>query len=129
MRAGHKVLVDVDGNILLIVGDLEGILDQQPRPHPIHLLNIIICVLINHFKLYIIKLFINTPRSKLSEGENRHGQPDQETKAKIVSVPLMGVFNKKATPNCSFCKLACSIVVTILFGCSKCSSLLNSPVL
>ncbi len=27
MRAGHKVLVDVDGNILLIVGDLEVILD------------------------------------------------------------------------------------------------------
>ncbi len=38
VRAGHKVLVDVDGNILLIVGDLEGILDQQLRPCPIYFL-------------------------------------------------------------------------------------------
>jgi hypothetical protein len=37
VHAGHKVLVDVDGNILLTVGDPEVILDQQLRPHPIHL--------------------------------------------------------------------------------------------
>jgi hypothetical protein len=34
--------MEVDGNILLVVGDPQGILDHQLRPHPIHLLNITI---------------------------------------------------------------------------------------
>jgi hypothetical protein len=41
VRAGHKVLL-FDDNIFLIVGDPQGLLDQQLSPHPIHLLNIII---------------------------------------------------------------------------------------
>jgi hypothetical protein len=34
VRAGHKVLMEVELNILLIAGDSQGILDQQLRPHP-----------------------------------------------------------------------------------------------
>ncbi len=34
--------------ILLIVGDPQGILDQQLRPCPIHLLNIIIALMEEH---------------------------------------------------------------------------------
>jgi hypothetical protein len=40
VRAGHKVLMEVDDSILLIVGDPQGIFDQQLRPHQIHLINI-----------------------------------------------------------------------------------------
>jgi hypothetical protein len=40
--ADHKVLMKIDDNISLTVCDAQGILDQQLRPHPIHLLNIII---------------------------------------------------------------------------------------
>ncbi len=45
LRAGHKVLADVDVNIAQIVGDPRGILGWQLRPHPIHLLNIIIILI------------------------------------------------------------------------------------
>ncbi len=38
VRAGNKVLVKVDNNSVLIVGDPQGILSQQLRPHAIHLL-------------------------------------------------------------------------------------------
>ncbi len=38
MRADRKVLMEVDGKSLLIVDDPQGILDQQLRPCPIHLL-------------------------------------------------------------------------------------------
>ncbi len=34
--ACHKVLVEVDDNSLLIVGDPQGILGKQLRPSPIH---------------------------------------------------------------------------------------------
>jgi len=44
--AGHEVLIEVDDNILLIVGNLQGILDKQQRPHPINLLNIMSSILI-----------------------------------------------------------------------------------
>jgi hypothetical protein len=30
----HQVLMEVEDNILLIVSDPQGILDQQLRPHP-----------------------------------------------------------------------------------------------
>jgi hypothetical protein len=40
-HTGHEVLMEVDVNILLIVGDPQGILGQQLRPRPITLLNII----------------------------------------------------------------------------------------
>ncbi len=32
--AGHEVLVEVDDNKVLIVGDPQGIFGQQYRPHP-----------------------------------------------------------------------------------------------
>jgi hypothetical protein len=37
VRAGHEVLMEVDDNISLIVGDPHGILEEQHRPHPINL--------------------------------------------------------------------------------------------
>jgi hypothetical protein len=54
VHAGHNVLMEVDNKISLIIGDPRGIIDQQVRPHAIHLLNIII-TLMNCFILYIIK--------------------------------------------------------------------------
>jgi len=42
MRAVHQVLMEVDDNILLIVGDQQGILSEQPMPRLIQFLNIII---------------------------------------------------------------------------------------
>jgi hypothetical protein len=47
MGADHKVLLEVDDNTLLIVGDAQWILDQQLRSRPIHLLNFIILKLID----------------------------------------------------------------------------------
>jgi hypothetical protein len=44
MRAGHKVSMEVDDKILLIVGDPQGILDQQLGPCQVHFFNIIIIV-------------------------------------------------------------------------------------
>jgi hypothetical protein len=40
--AGHKVLMEVSNNIML---DSQGILDQQPWPDPINILNIIIILI------------------------------------------------------------------------------------
>jgi hypothetical protein len=37
--SGLKVLIEVDDNSELIVGDPQGILGQQLRPHPISKLN------------------------------------------------------------------------------------------
>jgi hypothetical protein len=34
VRAGHKVFMEVELNILLIAVDSQGLLDQQLRPHP-----------------------------------------------------------------------------------------------
>jgi hypothetical protein len=42
LLAGHEVLMQVDGNSALIVGDPPVILGPQLNHHPIHLLNIII---------------------------------------------------------------------------------------
>jgi hypothetical protein len=44
LRVCHKVLVEVNGNILMIVSDPQGIFDQQLRPRPIYLLNVIIII-------------------------------------------------------------------------------------
>ncbi len=44
MRAGHKVSMEVDDNVLLIVGDAQGILDQQLGPRQVHFFNIIIII-------------------------------------------------------------------------------------
>jgi hypothetical protein len=35
VHAGHKVLMEVDDNILLIVGDPKGVLGKQLRSQPI----------------------------------------------------------------------------------------------
>jgi hypothetical protein len=40
--ASHKVLVEVEDNMSLIVADPRRILDQQLRPHQSHKINIII---------------------------------------------------------------------------------------
>jgi hypothetical protein len=42
VHAGHKVLMENDNNILLIVGDPHGILEEQLRPRLMHLLFIFI---------------------------------------------------------------------------------------
>jgi hypothetical protein len=44
VRAVHKVLIEVRHSILLNVGDPEGILDQQLKPHPIHSPNITVLI-------------------------------------------------------------------------------------
>ncbi len=44
--------MDIEDNILLIVGDPQGILDEQLRPH-LSFINIIV-IWINFIKLYII---------------------------------------------------------------------------
>jgi hypothetical protein len=56
VHCGHVVLMKVEGNALLIAGDPRGILDQQLRPHPIHLL-IMIIMLIKYFNLFLIEPF------------------------------------------------------------------------
>ncbi len=43
--------MEVDGNILLIVGDLQGILDQQFRPRPIHFLILLYLLIILNYSL------------------------------------------------------------------------------
>ncbi len=45
MVAGHEVLMEVDDNSVLIVGDLCGILGKELMIYPIHLLNIKITLL------------------------------------------------------------------------------------
>jgi len=52
VHAGHKVLMEVDYNFLLIAGDPQGILDQLPKPCPILLLNIIIIGIIKFILFY-----------------------------------------------------------------------------
>jgi hypothetical protein len=46
VHAGHEVLVEVDDNISMTVGNPQGILDEQFRPQPINSLNINIITLI-----------------------------------------------------------------------------------
>ncbi len=53
LYAANEVLMEVDDNILLIVGHSWGILDQQRTPQPIDLLNAI-TILINHIKYTLL---------------------------------------------------------------------------
>ncbi len=55
--AGRELLMEVDDNILLNVGDPQGILNWELRHHQIYLLNVMIINLIKYIKLYVIKLF------------------------------------------------------------------------
>ncbi len=48
MFAAPEVLTEVDDNSALIVGDPQGILGQQLRPHSIHFFNFIIIILITY---------------------------------------------------------------------------------
>jgi hypothetical protein len=48
MGAGHEVLMEVDDNILLIVGNPCTILDHQLIPRPNQLLNSIILLMEQH---------------------------------------------------------------------------------
>jgi len=57
VHADQKLLVGIDNNILLLVGEPQGIIYQRLSPHPIHLLNITITILIECINLFIIKSF------------------------------------------------------------------------
>ncbi len=57
MHVGCEVSMEVDDNIFLIVGDPQGILDQQLRTKQICILNIIIITLIEFIKIYILLFF------------------------------------------------------------------------
>jgi hypothetical protein len=46
VRAGNKVLMELEDNCAPIVDDLQGISGQQLRPRPIQSLNIIIIIII-----------------------------------------------------------------------------------
>jgi hypothetical protein len=48
MHFGHKVLMDVDNNGALLVGNSQGILGQWLRPHLIQLLKIVIDTLVTY---------------------------------------------------------------------------------
>jgi hypothetical protein len=46
--AGHKVLMEVENDVFHIVDNPHGILAQQLRPHPIHLLDIYVIIILNY---------------------------------------------------------------------------------
>jgi hypothetical protein len=50
--ASHKVLMEVDDNILLIVVNPQGISNQQFCLYPIHLINIIITIIKINYILF-----------------------------------------------------------------------------
>ncbi len=52
VHGGHKVLMEVHYNFLLIAGDPQGIFDRLPRPSPILLLNIIFIEIIKFILFY-----------------------------------------------------------------------------
>ncbi len=55
-HAGNKALMEVDDNILVFISNPQRVLNEQNRPHPVHVLNIII-VAIKYIKSHIITLF------------------------------------------------------------------------
>jgi hypothetical protein len=68
-HVGHKVLMKVDDNILPIVGDPLGILDQQLRPRIIHFLNIM-SIKINYIKVYIFEYLLT--KNNLGQRQKNH---------------------------------------------------------
>jgi hypothetical protein len=60
VRADHEVLMVVDDKSTLIIGDPQGILVKQLRPHPIHSLNMIVKLinyeLLSNFVKYVFKI-------------------------------------------------------------------------
>jgi len=71
----HDVLIEVDDNLLLIVGNPQGILGKQLKPHPIHLLNIVILLIPSY-----IKSLLN------SEGRGRSPRVESSLTKKITYV-------------------------------------------
>ncbi len=71
LHAGHKILIKANSNILVMVidGSVQGILDEQLRPHPFNLLNNTVIILINFIKLYIKNCFFQLRTNPL-EGRN-----------------------------------------------------------
>ncbi len=49
VHAGREVLMEVDDNILLIVGDPQGISVEQLRPHPNHFQYNFIIIILKYF--------------------------------------------------------------------------------
>ncbi len=62
VHAGHKVLTEVD-LFSLIVSDTRGILDQQLRPHPIHIPNLLNIILIINIIIKLLSIFKNEDHS------------------------------------------------------------------
>ncbi len=52
VHAGHKVLMEVDDNSALIVGEPQGILGQHLKPHPIQLWSTLFVVFITYEIIY-----------------------------------------------------------------------------
>jgi hypothetical protein len=56
--AGHKVLMEAD-LFSLTVSDTQGILDQQLRPHPIHIPNLLNIILISNIIIKLLSILKN----------------------------------------------------------------------
>jgi hypothetical protein len=52
VQAGHKVLIEVDLNSVLIVGNPQGIFGQQLRPRQIQVLNVFINIVLTYQIIY-----------------------------------------------------------------------------
>jgi hypothetical protein len=61
--AGHEILMDVVNNISLIVGNPQGILDQQPSLQPINTLNIITTVIMGKIQYVVVPNVAMRPRN------------------------------------------------------------------
>ncbi len=62
VQAGHKVLMEAD-LFSLIVSDTRGILDQQLRPHPIHIPNLLNIILISFIIIKLLSILKNEDHS------------------------------------------------------------------
>ncbi len=64
--AGHEILMEVENNISLIVGNPQGILDQQPSLQPINILNIITIVIMGKIQYVVVPNVAHRPRNILN---------------------------------------------------------------
>ncbi len=55
-HADHEVLMEIENNSVMIVGDPQGILGMQLRPYPIHISNVIVIILNTYTSLNKILL-------------------------------------------------------------------------
>ncbi len=97
VRSVPEVLMEVDDNVPLIVGDPQEILDQQLWPHPIPLLNIIL-ILINESLIYdLINIKL---RIILSQGRNGRAACDvlpKEAMTGRANVAIAGILKRAFT--------------------------------